>query len=145
MGSTPFKTTYWGDNEPMYTDKLNQMTNNDQWLYENMPAAYFNSQGIRKSSGVKILSGFAFIKATASVGSATTVYFGSYFSSGCKPVVVTSINAYPQGRFHLWTRGIGTLFPDSRGFEARINVNEIDPKNNKIKYDIYVPYIAVGW
>lgn len=145
MGATPFKTLSWGDNEPLYTDKLNAMVNNDQWLFENMPQAKYSAHLLNRQQGIKLVSGFVYLKASANGYSSATAYFGSYFSSGCKPVVVTSLNSYPQGRIHVVTRGIGTFFPDHRGFEVRAYADEQNLRNNKITAAIYVPYIAVGW
>lgn len=144
MGATPFKSVTWTD-EPVATQKLNAMANNDQWLFENMPRMYFNSHGIKRTAGVKVLAGTAYIRPSTAEHTGTTVYFGSYFSAGCRPVVVAGLNAYPQGRLHVVVRGIGTLFPDNRGFEVRVYANEVNSKANRINAGVEIPYIAIGW
>lgn len=144
MGATPFKSVTWTD-EPVATQKLNAMANNEQWLYENMPRMYYNANGIKRTTGVKVLTGTAYVGASQNDHTGTAVYFGSYFSAGCKPVVVAGLNAYPQGRLHVVTRGIGVLIPDNRGFEVRVYANEVNYKNNRLVSGVYVPYIAIGW
>lgn len=145
MTAKPYAPQSWSDNEPIFTDKLNAMTNNDQFLFENMPTVYYNGHGIRKTAGTKIMSAAVSIPANASGNGGNTFYFGNFFSSGCRPLVVASINSYPQGRFHLNTRGIGTFWPDHRGFEVRIQADELNVKNNKINATVWIPFIAVGW
>lgn len=130
----------------MFTDKLNAMTNNDQYLFENMPTLYYNGHGYKKSAGTKILSAAVGIGPDSKSGYAIrTFYFGNFFSSGCQPFVIASLNSYPQIRFHVSTRGIGTFWPDHRGFEVRISADELNVKNNQIKATVWVPFIAIGW
>jgi hypothetical protein len=146
MGAKPYAPQSWSDNEPIFTDKLNAMANNDQWLFENMANVYYNGHGVKKAAGVKILTAAVSIPPNSKSGNGSrTFYFGNFFSSGCQPFVIASINSYPQGRFHLSTRGIGTFWPDHRGFEVRISVDELNAKSNKINATVWVPFIAIGW
>lgn len=122
------------------------MANNDQYLAENMPVVYYNGHGVKKTAGTKILTGAVSISPNSKSGSGSnTFYFGNFFSSGCQPMVIASVNSYPQGRFHLWTRGIGTFWPDHRGFEVRIAADELNAKSNKINATVWCPFIAIGW
>lgn len=121
------------------------MTNNDQYLFENMPNVYYNGHGVKKTAGVKILSAAAAIPANTHGASWTTFYFGNFFSSGCQPFVVHSINSFPQSRIHTAVRGIGTFWPDHRGFEVRAYADELNVKANKITATVWVPFIAIGW
>lgn len=146
MSAKPYAPQSWGDNEPIFTEKLNAMTNNDQYLFENMPAVYYNGHGVQKTAGTKILSAAVSIAPNSkSANGVARFYFGSFFSAGCNPFVIASINSYPQGRFHLWTRGIDTFWPDHRGFEVNIGSDEINSKNNRISATVWVPFIAIGW
>lgn len=146
MAAKPYAPQSWTDNEPLLLEKLNAMTNNDQFLFENMPTLYYNGHGIKKTAGTKILTAAVSIAPNSKSGNgANTFYFGNFFSSGCRPFVIASINSYPQGRFHLNTRGIGTFWPDHRGFEIRISADELNAKNNKINATVWVPFIAIGW
>jgi hypothetical protein len=145
MTAKPYAPQSWSDNEPIFLEKLNAMTNNDQYLFENQPTVYYNGHGIRKTSGTKIMSAAVSIGARASLNGGNTFYFGNFFSAGCRPLVICSVNSYPQGRYFLATRGIGTFWPDHRGFEVRIAASEANPKANRISATVWIPFIAVGW
>jgi hypothetical protein len=145
MAATPYKPTTWGD-EPIYTDKLLQMTNNDQYLYENMPRMSFNTYGIKRTSGLKIMAAICIVPASASSGSTAVFNFGTFFSSGCKPVIVTG-NQPTQGtrwRNHVIMRGIGSYYPDHRGVTISVMANEPTTKTNSVG-TTYVHFIAIGW
>ena len=146
MAAKPYASQSWSDNEPIFTDKLNAMTNNDQYLFENMPTLYYNGHGVKKTAGTKIMTAAVAISPNSkSPNGMATFYFGNFFSSGCQPLVIASVNSYPQGRYHLSTRGIGTFWPDHRGFELRIAADELNVKNNKISATVWCPFIAIGW
>lgn len=148
MGATPFQPISWSDNEPIYVDKMNAMANNDQWLFENAPNMYYNVAGVKKTTGIKIMTGFVAIPITTSYtdrDSEATFYFGSFFSQGCQPVVVASLQTYPQTRIIISTRGIGTFWPDSRGFEVRAAANDSNIKIQIIHPNVWVAFVAIGW
>jgi hypothetical protein len=123
---------------------MNAMTNNDQWLYENSPTLYYNHAGVRKSNGTKLMSGVVQLPA-GGIYTSATYYFGSFFSAGSRPVVTAGLNSYPQIRIMVAIRGIGTFFPDHRGFEVRVSAAEVSQTGNKIKSGCWVPFTAVGW
>ena len=146
MGATPYKATTWGD-EPVYKDKLQQMANNDQWLYENMPKMNFNTYGVKRTTGLKILAGIAIVPAGKKDWSGTTFNFNSFFSSGCKPVIVTGTQ--PTGgrwRYHTIVKGIGSYYPDHRGVEINVGADYFGtPTANVVDQKVYVHLIAIGW
>jgi hypothetical protein len=146
MAATPYKPVTWGD-EPTYKDKLNQMTNNDQWLYENAPRLNFNTYGIKRTSGVKIMAAIAVVRANKSLWTSTTFNFGTFFSSGCKPVIVTGTQ--PTGgkyRYHTIVKGIGSYYPDHRGVEVHVGADYYGTgTKNTVDTNVYVHFIAVGW
>lgn len=145
MPASPYKATTWGD-EPVYKDKLNQMVNNDQWIYENMPRVNFSTYGIKRTNGIKVLAGIAIAPAALSVNSKTTYNFGTFFSSGCKPVIVTGTQPTSgRGRYHVVFRGIGTPYPDHRGMEVTASTDELVAKNNVMDARVYVHFVAIGW
>lgn len=145
MTATPYVSVYWNDPDPMSTDKLNQMANNEQWLFENTPRVFYNASGATRSSGVKILAGMATIAASQTPNATGSVNFGTFFSTGCVPIITTGILSYPRGRITCAVRGIGTFWPDNRGFEVRIGSTEEIYANDKIDATVYINYIAIGW
>lgn len=143
MTATPYQPIQWSNQEPLFKDKLNQMTNNDQWLFENMPKLYYNVSGIKRSTGIKAAAGFGVFNASANRYAAGTVTFGDYFSQGCQPVVVLgALQTYPQREVIATIRGIGTIMPDHRGFEVYLTAVGTAKKISSI---VYAPWIAIGY
>lgn len=142
MSATPYRAISWSVNEPAWKDKLNQMTNNDQWLYENAPRMYYNSHGIKRHNGLKMAAGHIILGNTRTRYSATACYFGTYFSEGCKPVVVVGMPlTYPRRDVTASIRGIGGGWPDHRGFEIYMFANTTAPF---VGY-LYFPWHAIGY
>lgn len=146
MAATPYKPTTWGD-EPVFTDKLNQMANNEQWLYENTPRMMFSAWGIKRTSGVKVLAGIAICQGNQALWSPTSVNFGTFFSSGCKPVVVTGTQpTSSKWRYHTIIKGIGTYYPDHRGIEIHVGADYYGTSTrNTVDSRVYVHYVVIGW
>lgn len=145
MSATPYRPVTWGDNDPLFTDKLNAMTNNDQWLFENMPTMFYNAYNLKRTTGLKMASGLVIIPASRSYWGAAVVYFGDFFSQGCHPVVTTGLIHQGQLRMHVGVRGISTMHPDNRGFTASVCVNEATAVNNYITKYVYVTWMAMGY
>jgi hypothetical protein len=146
MAATSYKPVTWGE-EPTSTAKLNQMANNTQWVYENMPRMLFNAYGVKKTTGVKIISGIAIVPANGALWSSTTVSFGTFFTPGCKPVVVTGhqlLSSKP--RFHLNVIGLSENNIDHRGVKIQVGADYYGTSvKNVCDVANAVHYIAVGW
>jgi len=134
------------DGEPLDRDKLNQVANNMQWLYENTPRISYKAFGVNKSVGAKILAGSGLVPATKSTLSYATVYFGSFFSQGCQPMVVASpIQNTGRTRFEVVVRGIGRNQPDHRGCQIGVTTDEYNSTLNNHPVQLVVNWIAIGW
>lgn len=143
MTATPYKSTGWSDDEAVYTDKLAQMANNDQWLYENTPQMNFTTYGIKKTSGLKIMAGIAILPVTSTAYSHTTYNFGTFFTSGCTPVIAYGLQrAGSHFAFHVAMKGIDGWTPDHRGFYLD---GWCPIAGNTFFAPLYVHFIAVGW
>lgn len=123
------------------------MSNNTQFLYEQMPTVQYNTYGIKKTAGIKIIAGIATIAPNNTIWASKTVEFGSFFSAGCRPIIVTGIQ--PTGNKSNWRavfKGIGTYYPDNRGavFFAGADYLGTTAKN-VVDQTVYVHYIAIGW
>lgn len=142
----PYKPLSWADNEVLNTDKLNAMTNNDQWLFENMPRVTFAGNA-KKTSGVKMLATRGIVAPNNSAAGSTVVYFGSTFSVGCNPIVVaTSVPSDYKRRFHTVVRGIGSLMlPDHTGCQVIVSSAEVNPTIMKLTSNVYVMVVAIGY
>jgi hypothetical protein len=136
----------FSDSEPLDRDKLNQMANNDQWLYENTPRISYNAHGVVKPNGAKILAGMNVAPAVRASVTWASIYFGSFFSQGCRPIVVgTVISGISRTRYELIVRGIGTVFPDHRGCQFAVTTDEVTSTNNYHTVGPGINWVAVGW
>lgn len=145
MASTPFRHVSWGE-EAVSKDKLEQMSSNDEYLLDNMTRASFKNMGARKNTGIKILAGTAYIAPNKKGSRTETVYFGDYFSFGCRPVVVTQVSGAPVQRIATAIKGIGHIDnPDHRGFVIYAWAANRDAKNAKIKHGIRIHWHAIGF
>jgi hypothetical protein len=146
MAALPYKPVSFGK-EPVLADKVNTLANNIQWVYENMPQAKYVYSGVVRTSGVKILAGNVYVAANKKPSATATVNFNSFFSVGCKPCVVVTVNATPQMRYMANVRNINgsSVQADHLGFQVHVASSELDPRTSYIRYALYVNYIAVGW
>lgn len=143
--TTPYKAVSWGE-EPTSVDKLNQMTNNDQWLYENTPRMKYSGYSLTKTSGLKILATYSLIPFTTNRSASRGLYFGSFFSTGCQPIVVAQpVPGGAQRRFFIAVTGIGRGVPDHTGAMLHLTASELNPKTDRIANSVYVHCIAIGW
>lgn len=120
MAATPYQPTSW-TSEPVTQAKLQQMSNNDQWLFENMPKIRYTNSGIIKDTGVKMIVGKTPFAASTINVTHVTVNFGNFFSPGCHPIVTATIeagvNAASVARTHAVLFGNGNI---ATGFDAAI-------------------------
>lgn len=147
MAVTQYKDTSWGANEAITTDKLNAMSSNTRYLFERAPKLLFTAYGAKKDTGIKIASGVATCVATKSSFRQIMIPFGSFFTTGCKPVVVTGMHATGQGGLVVVHSGMsGSAYtPDHRGFRATVSAREFASKNNHILKTSYVHWMAMGY
>lgn len=140
-----YKAVSWGE-EPTSADKLNTMANNEQWLFENTPRMKYSGYNLTKTSGLKILATYALIPATTARGTSRGVYFGSFFSTGCQPIVIAQpVPTNGQRRFFVTVNGINRAVPDHTGAAITCIASELNPKNDKIGASVYCHVIAIGW
>lgn len=89
--TSPYKPVSF-TSESINQQKLQQLAVNDQWLFENTARIRYSANGLVRDSGLKIISGRT-MHAVEPGRNFTyqNVYFGSFFSAGCKPVVTASV------------------------------------------------------
>ncbi len=145
MAITPYRPISWNNDEPLFTDKLNQMTSNDQWLFENAPRAYYNAYNVKKTSGIKIAAGLAGFNPNGTPREHHIVNFGTFFTPGARPIIATSLGHDGEVRLHYGIKGIGTKFPDHRGFEFLGSVDHYNQKLNKMQRRYYLHWIAISY
>lgn len=150
MAQNDFVPVSW-NGESISTDKLNQMANNDQFLFDRTPLVRYAFQGgqqtITRDNSVKIISG-----KTPFVPSANTdwirqnIYFGTFFSAGCSPVVTATVETQGPERRTVSIHGLGGLNTDIdiNGFVAHVWVAS-DTGNPYVSTSGFIHWIAVGY
>lgn len=144
MSATPYRVVSWQPLDLITTDNVGQMSNNEQWLYENTPRSWYTAFGVNQTEGVRIVAGTALITARKADSGSKAVYFGNQFTSGCRPIVTTGINSSIR-RIEVTLGGIGQFFPSDVGFTVYAYVNAIDKKKNILTSNVYVHYQALGY
>lgn len=137
-----FKPVSWQPNEPISKDKLSQMTENDQFLFENTAnMVYRDVAGNRTTTSLKLIAGVATMGASNGSTGAVNVNYGGEFDSGIAPIIttgtiITSISDY-QVSFTL--RGNGTALPNDAGFQFVLNT-----PGKVLTGSVYIHYMALG-
>lgn len=146
MAAGPYRPLSFVDGEALDVNKLNTIAQNLQWLYENTPRISYKAFGLVKSSGAKILAGANTVPASKTTLSYATVYFGTFFSQGCQPIVVaTPVQSGTRTRFETVVKGIGRTYPDHRGCNIGVTTDEYNMSLNKHVTNLPVNWIAIGW
>ena len=147
MTATPYKAISFSPGEILTRTKLNQMTNNEQWLYENRIQGKYSAHGLNRTAGVKMAAGIATFATTTTGGRAVAVNFGGFFSVGCNPIVVCTPTGGGSGRLHnAITSQSGTGFPNYQGFTIHMLPDYgLGPSTYRIYMTVYGAWIAIGW
>lgn len=145
MSVTEYTPVTFAPGDPLTIEKMNALANNMQLLYEKTPKTLYKAYGITKDKGIRVYSTVLTIPPIKAVQGWGTVYFGNFFSVGCKPVITLGVNAWPQHRYHTNFSGINQVLPDHRGVQVRIQADELNVKNNKVSKTVYVNVTAIGW
>lgn len=145
MPATPYQPVSF-NGEMITTQKMNQMTNNDQWLFENTPRIRYNAAGITRDQSLKVMSGKTPFTISSIDYENVNVYFGSFFSAGCKPVVTAVVETTGGWlRKFLTIRGANGGELDNTGFIAHITTHEPTGVGNQIEAGGWVHWTAVGY
>lgn len=145
MAVTSYNGVTWSDDEPIYTSKLNQMSQNEQYLFENAPTVYYKAHGVTRQTGIKIAAGVTPCTRSGGYRENTTINFGTFFTTGCNPVVTHSMLHTGEVRVHWGHKGIGTTLPDHRGFEIYGNLDSLNLRTNYLTRNYYISWIAIGY
>lgn len=146
MATTPFRAVNFQADETLTEDILDQLATNQVWLYDNTPRAVYTYGALRRNEGIRIVSGRQLIGATKKNNNSASVRFGNFFSSGCNPNITTGIVSAAQRKFFVTMTGIGTPYPDNRGFNLYVYLDApAGKKQPRITRNIYIPWTAIGY
>lgn len=142
--TTPYKPVAWTEG-PLQVSKLQQMADNDQWLFENGARMLYYAHGISRATGNKMLCGFMLFPAYQLQLQSATQYFPNFFSAGCQPVVTASLYSIGLKKVHLMLTGIGRDLPDHRGFAAYLSTDDNTSSTNYFHSVTRLGWIAMGY
>lgn len=121
--TTPYRPVSFTNEQPTRT-KMQQLANNQQWLFENMTRLRYAAYGLTRDSGLKILTGKTSFPVVRNRNYYyAQIYFGSFFSAGCKPLVIATVET-TGGNMHrskvvVQSRAAGGI--DNTGFTAIVS------------------------
>jgi hypothetical protein len=130
---------------PITLPGLQQMANNEQYLFENLPTMRYSAPGIARTGGIRVAAGIMPFGSTKQNYLDMNIYFGNFFTSGCRPVVNTTVHSFYRGRKFCSIEGLaGATTVDSRGFLAVICSVEPVGSDNGIHGGI-LHWTAIGY
>lgn len=137
MPATPYNPVSW-NGEAISREKLSQMANNDQWFFENMTRARYSVAGLTRDTGLRMIMGKT--PFPPGVNQArdwvdVKIEFGSYFTVGCKPIIVALVETTGT-----WLR----KYPSLRGLNGEIDHTGFIA--HVVSHESFADYInAAGW
>lgn len=132
--------------ESVSTDKLNQMANNDQYLFDRSPKIRYSSSNLTRDTSLKVIAGKTPFQPHGKFDwTNVVVYFGSFFTAGCHPSV-TAVAEVTGGwmRKFVAIKGLAGEI-DHTGFLAQVVSQESIPGNGWIEAGGWVHWQAVGY
>lgn len=114
-----FEIVDWSDGD-ITTEKLDQLNENDQFLYDNTPDIHYEFDSIVKVEDIKIWAGYVVLPASGNSSTRKEVYFpNGFFSNGATPIINAQLIARSYARLFLDLRGLGgKTHPNHQGFVA---------------------------
>lgn len=146
MASTAFVAVSWQPNQLIDEDSLDQISANLTYLRNQMVDGkyMFLNNGV-VDTGIKLLCGRAIIAPRNSDTATVRIHFAHMFTTGSTPVVTTSITSGQKVKIFHIINGIGSFHPNHQGFEAKVNLDYDSNKKDKIKSNLCVNWIAMGY
>lgn len=141
-----YQPVQWTDGEAADDVKLNQMAANDDYLYQNIIDGKYDAHGVVKDSGLKIWSRVISIPPNHKHVVSADVYFGTYFSAGCRPVIASTLATADRVRSTVSIRALdGTRIPDNQGFRVVLYYINAEGQYLTFDYPQHIHIIAIGY
>lgn len=147
MAATSFSAVSWSPSEIITDEKMQQFSDNVQWVYDNTPRALYTlPNGLIKPTGVRFIGGMTgFGRDPSNDRAQIYVGFGSAFSVGCVPIITIGINNTFQTKVAHRFSGGAQLLPDHTGFGLYVQVMATQASQDFIEQAFFVHWIAMGW
>lgn len=145
---TDFTDVTWGDDDTITPEKLNAMGSNDKYLLQRVLPAQYQAYGLKKNDGIKIASGIQNFAASTGRTMTKDIYYGGYFSEGCRPSIQATCAVTDSHRTFcvIQAIGAGILRPDHNGFRVVLNADPLDDKTKTyFPTIVHVHWMAIGY
>lgn len=151
MSVNQYKDVSWGPSpEPLDIGKLNTMSDNTRYVYENLPKlSYRPWTGGARSAGIKIACGVALVPGDDTIYlQHIIVNYSGFFTPGCKPVITVAVQSPHHRRVVATFYGIdgaGTI-PDDRGMGVAVAaVPTQNNQTNPLSDNMHLHWHAIGY
>jgi hypothetical protein len=133
----------WNVGETTSRQKLNQMVDNTHNLWLKRIEASYKGWGVTRTSGLKIAAGIEGVGPEKVAIMTHQIYFGNFFTPGCRPAVVATTATTRHGYSYTTTRGLagGEAHATHNGFRVLIAL----PKGETFLQRVFVNWMAVGY
>lgn len=139
-----YKRLSWGQ-EPITTNKLNDMVGNSDYLYDHSVTALYDVLGITRDSGISIRCGYTKVVNTDNWYQALGVYYTRPFLPGVRPVVLTSLAIDSTAQLSYGIKGLDErAVPDHRGFTIHLWQDRFDADTTRFTGDQWVSWLAIA-
>lgn len=144
MANNDYVPVSW-NGEAITNDKLNQMCNNDQYLFDRAPKMRYVATGITRDLQLKQIAGITPQPPSTTDFVDINIYFGSFFTTGSHPSVVCTYEGASSwlARF-VSIRGFNGEI-DHTGFIARVYSREAAGNKNNLAEGGWVHWTATGY
>lgn len=141
-----YKRINWGSlSEPVSNNKLNDMINNMDYLYEKMITGYYNMFGVTRETGLSIRVGAAKLPYSEANYLGVSHYFAKPFLPGTRPIIVSGFSTDMRWRIFMALRGFdGRAVPDHTGFVGVFTQDSDRSYGNQYMGEQWYTYIALG-
>ena len=134
----------WSKGDPMDLTKLNQMSANDQYLFNKIVYGKHSFDGAEQTEGLKIWASNERFPITESKRAEVDVSWEGFFSPSCNPIVNVTVGRRTHNRLWISVKGPGNqTWPNSRGCQVHAVLDPEAPYDLTIHMPIHI--IAIGW
>ena len=142
-----FRPVAWQPDDDLSMDKLNQMNQNDQYLFDNTAnMVYRDVSRIRTTTGLKLIAGVVTIGVGLGQSKSVNVDYAGEYDTGIAPIITTGLIVTNSNEHDssLTIRGRGTTLPNDAGFQFRWEMRKNLVENQCVKGTLYCHYMALG-
>lgn len=133
----------------MTVQRLNQMSDNDQFLYDHVVQGKHIFDGSEYTSGqsnqtLKIWASNERFPMTGNKRAAINISWAGFFSNNCNPIVNVTVGRRDMNRLWVSVKGLGSNnWPDARGCQVQAVVDPDAPYNLTQHMPVHI--IAIGY